>query len=161
MVHLETVTVIDAPVERCFDLARSVEVHLLGNVHFGEQVVAEGGVTSGLVGLGERVTWKAKHFGLWHRLTSEITHYDRPASFQDVMIRGPFAAMKHDHHFRGLTDGSTEMTDLFDVAAPFPVLGRIAEALVLRRYMFKLLEERNRVVKQVAESTDWRKYLSA
>lgn len=33
MVHLEEITLIDAPIERCFDLARSVEVHLAGNIH--------------------------------------------------------------------------------------------------------------------------------
>ena len=48
MVTLETVTLIDAPIDRCFDLARSVEVHLAGNVHWGEAAVATGGVTSGL-----------------------------------------------------------------------------------------------------------------
>jgi hypothetical protein len=86
MQTLEELTLIRAPIERCFDLARSVEAHLAGNVHCGEQAVAAGGVTSGLVGLGQRVTWRAKHFGVWHQLTSEITQMDRPAYFQDVMV---------------------------------------------------------------------------
>src|ERR1035438_1299836 len=77
MVTLEDLTVIHAPIERCFDLARSVEVHLAGNVHSGESAKAIAGVTSGLVGLAERVTWRAKHFGVWHNLTSEITVMDR------------------------------------------------------------------------------------
>ena len=47
MVTLEELTAIHAPIERCFDLARSVEVHLAGNVHSGETAVAVGGVTSG------------------------------------------------------------------------------------------------------------------
>jgi len=33
MVRLEELTIVPAPIERCFDLARSVEVHLAGNVH--------------------------------------------------------------------------------------------------------------------------------
>ncbi len=49
MVTLEAITLIDAPIERCFDLARSVEVHLAGNVHFGEQAVALEGITRGLI----------------------------------------------------------------------------------------------------------------
>src|SRR5208283_4389023 len=99
MTTLETFTAIRAPIERCFDLARSVEVHLAGNVHWSEQAVAASGVTSGLVGLGERVTWCAKHFGLWHTLSSEISAMERPAYFQDAMVDGIFRFMRHDHFF--------------------------------------------------------------
>lgn len=159
MVRLEELTTIRAPIERCFDLARSVEVHLAGNVHFGEQAVAAAGVTSGLIGMGQRVTWRAKHFGFWHNLTSEITAMERPVYFQDAMIHGPFRSMKHDHYFRSLDSGDTEMKDLFCFAAPVPVLGVLAEVFVLRRYMRALLGERNVVLKRIAESSDWQKYL--
>ena len=100
MVTLETLTLIRAPIERCFDLARSVEVHLAGNIHCGEQAVAASGITTGLVGLGQRVTWRAKHFGVWHRLTSEIVLLDRPSYFRDDMVQGIFRLMRHDHFFR-------------------------------------------------------------
>lgn len=160
VVRLEEVTTISAPREVCFDLARSVEVHLAGNIHWGESALAIGGVTAGLVGLSQRVTWRAKHFGVWHSLTSEITAMDRPAYFQDAMIRGIFRSMRHDHFFRSLPSGVTEMKDVFCFAAPLPVLGRIAEIAFLRRYMRALLRERNSVLKRVAESGDWRRYLN-
>jgi len=63
MIAIEEITLIRAPVERYFDLARSVEVHLLGNIHFGESAVATGGRARGLIGEGERVTWRARHCG--------------------------------------------------------------------------------------------------
>ena len=160
MVKLEDLTVIHAPIERCFDLARSVEVHLAGNVHSGESAVAIAGVTSGLVGLAERVTWRAKHFGVWHNLTSEITVMDRPAYFQNVMIEGIFRLMKHDHFFRALSSGETEMKSVYCFAAPLPVLGRVAEIAFLGRYMQALLCERNAVVKEIAESSKWQEYLA-
>lgn len=159
MVKLEELTIIRAPIERCFDLARSVEVHLLGNVHFGETALAVAGVTSGLLGLGERVTWRAKHFGIWQKLTSEITAMDRPVFFQDTMVRGAFRSMKHDHLFHSLSPHETEMRDMFWFAAPMGILGRVAELRVLRRYMQMLLQERNAVIRQVAEAQAWRKYL--
>jgi ligand-binding SRPBCC domain-containing protein len=159
MVTLEEITPIQAPVERCFDLARSVEVHLAGNVHWGEQAIATDGVASGLMGKGQRVTWQARHFGVRQKLTSEITAMEPPFYFQDVMLRGAFRSMKHDHYFRSLPSGKTEMKDTFCFAAPLPVLGLLAEALVLRRYMRKLLWERNLAIKQIAESSEWRKYL--
>ena len=159
MVKLEELTLVQAPIERCFDLARSVEVHLAGNVHSGEAATAMAGITAGLIGMGQRVTWRAKHFGVWQKLTSEITAMDRPAYFQDTMIRGAFRSMKHDHFFRPLSPDETEMKDVFCFAAPLAVLGRLAEIAFLRRYMQALLHERNAVLKRIAESQDWRKYL--
>jgi ligand-binding SRPBCC domain-containing protein len=159
MITLEEITILRAPIERCFDLARSVEVHLAGNVHCGEQAVANAGVTSGLVGLGERVTWRAKHFLVWHQLTSEITQMKRPTHFQDVKVHGIFRFMRHDHFFRSISPAETEMRDVFSFAAPLPILGRLAEILFLRRYMRNLLRERNAAIKQIAESNQWPRYL--
>lgn len=160
VVTLEDLTVIRAPIERCFDLARSVEVHLAGNVHCGEAALAIAGVTSGLVGMAQRVTWRAKHFGVWHNLTSEITAMDRPTYFQNIMIQGIFRCMKHDHFFRSLSREETEMKSVYCFAAPLPILGRLAEIAFLRRYMQALLRERNAVIKEIAESSKWQVYLS-
>ena len=152
MVTIEEFTLVPAPIEQAFDLARSVEVHLAGNVHWGEQAVAQAGVTSGLVGLHQRVTWRAKHFGVWHRLTSEITAFEPPTYFQDVMIAGIFRMMRHDHFFRVRSAAQTEMRDVFTFAAPIPVAGRIAEIAFLARYMRRLLGERNAAIVEAARS---------
>ena len=159
MIHLEEVTVIDAPIERCFDLARSVEVHLVANIHSGEQALAVGGITSGLPELSQQVTWRAKHFGVWQNLTSQFTVMQPPTYFQATMVKGIFRSMQADHYFRTLPSGATEMKDLFRVAAPLPMLGPLAEALFLRRYMLALLRERNTVIQQIAESDEWQRYL--
>jgi hypothetical protein len=81
MIRLEETTVIDAPIERCFDLARSVEVHLVANIHSREQALAIDGITSGLPQLSQQVTWRAKHFGTWQNLTSKFTAMQRPIYF--------------------------------------------------------------------------------
>jgi ligand-binding SRPBCC domain-containing protein len=161
MITLTETTVIAAPIARVFDLARSVEVHLAGNTHFGEQAVALEGATTGLLTLGDTVTWRARHFFIRQRLTSRITAFDPPIYFQDTMLRGAFHSMQHDHHFRTLPNGQTEMRDIFRFAAPVPLLGRIAEALILRRYMQSLLHERNEVIQQIGESpnSEWQRYL--
>ncbi len=152
---------IDAPVDRVFDLSRSVEVHLLANVHWREQALAIGGVTSGLLELGQQVTWRAKHFGFWHNLTSAATIVDPPYHYQVIMTDGIFRSMPADHRLRSLPTGATELLDTFAVAAPLPILGSIAELLFLRRYMIVLNRERNHVIKRVAESNDWHRYLPA
>ncbi len=159
MISLEETTIIDAPIERCFDLSRSVEVHLVANIHSGEQALAIGGILSGLPELSQRVTWRAKHFGVWQNLTSKYTAMQPPTYFQATMIDGIFRSMQADHYFRALPSGATEMKDHFRVAAPLPLLGPVAELLFLRRYMRALLLERNAVIKQIAESDDWQRYL--
>jgi hypothetical protein len=82
-----------------------------------------------------------------------------PSYFQVTMIKGIFRSMQADHLFRTLPSGATELKDIFSVAAPIPFLGPVAEALFLRRYMLALLRERNAVIKQIAESSEWRHYL--
>ncbi len=159
MIRLEEITIIEAPILRCFDLARNVEVHLVANIHSGEQALAIDGITSGLPELTQQVTWRAKHFGFWHNVTTKYTRMQPPTFFQATMTRGIFRSMQANHYFRTLPSGATEMKDDLRVAAPGPILGPLAETLVLRRYMLALLRERNTVIKQLAESDDWQRYL--
>ena len=121
MVTLEEITIIRAPIERCFDLARSVEVHLAGNVHWGEAAVATSGVTSGLVELGQCVTWRAKHFARWQQLTSEITGLKRPVYFRDTMIRGAFPVHgTYDHTFRIISPDADRDARYISLCRPAP-----------------------------------------
>jgi ligand-binding SRPBCC domain-containing protein len=148
MTRIELSTQIDAPIERCFDLARSIDLHVVSTKQTGERAI--GGRTSGLIELGETVTWRARHFGLWQTLTSKIVELDFPNSFTDVMVHGAFKSFRHEHHFRAIQDRTT-MTDIFVFESPFGMLGRMVNALFLERYMTKLLVERNRVIKETAE----------
>ena len=155
---LELTTRIRAPLQRCFDLARSVDLHRLSADHTGEQIVA--GVRHGLMGPGDEVTWRARHFAVWQRLSSRITAFDPPRHFRDSMLRGAFARFDHDHVFDALADDRTDMHDIFDFTSPLGPLGRIADALVLTRHLRRFLAERNHVLKQIAESDEWQALLA-
>jgi ligand-binding SRPBCC domain-containing protein len=85
------------PPERLFDLARSVDTHVESQKGSGERAVA--GVTSGLIGAGQEVTWRARHFGFPLTMTSHITHFDFPRSFTDEQVKGPFRSFRHIHEF--------------------------------------------------------------
>lgn len=141
-------TRIAAPIERCFDLARSVEAHVASTGSSGERPV--GGVTRGLIGLGEEVTWEATHLGVRQRLTARITRMDRPRSFTDEMVRGAFRSFVHTHCFRE-EGGETVMGDHFDYRAPLGPLGWLADRLFLERYMRRFLTERAASLKAQAE----------
>ena len=149
-------TDIQAPVERVFDLSRSVDLHVVSTSHTGERAVA--GVTSGLISLGQEVTWRARHFGIWQHLTSRITVFDRPVHLRDSLVRGIFQRFDHDHFFAA-TDRGTLMRDVFNFQSPLGMLGRIADELFLTRYMTRLLVTRNSIIKRVAESNEWSRYI--
>jgi len=156
MVTIELRTFIAAPPERVFDLSRSIDLHRRSLAHTGEEAVD--GRTSGLIGPGETVTWRARHLGVRQRLTVRIAGYDRPRWFRDELVRGAFASMVHDHHFDA-ADGGTEMRDVFRFSAPLGPLGRLVERLVLRAYLTRLLVHRNAAIKAAAEGDEWRKLL--
>lgn len=147
---------IDAPIERVFDLARCIDLHEETMSKTNEKAID--GVTKGLINLGETVTWQATHFGIRQKLTSKITEYNRPFHFRDVMIKGAFKRFTHDHFFEQKGE-KVLMKDVFDYTSPFWILGKIADALFLESYMRNLLTERNLVIKKIAESENWRKFL--
>jgi len=149
MPRIELVTDIAAPIERVFDFARSIDVHQESQTRHRERAVA--GRTSGLIEAGETVTWEASHFGVRQRLASRIDAMTKPVHFRDSMISGAFAGFVHDHHFEEIP-GGTRMTDVFDYTAPLGLLGRLADVLFLERYMRRLLEERNEVIRRLAEA---------
>jgi ligand-binding SRPBCC domain-containing protein len=154
MIRIELLTRIAAPVERCFDLARSIDLHMASTDWTGEQAIA--GVTSGLIGPEQEVTWKGRHFGVSISHTSRISAYDRPRYFQDCMVRGSFRSFCHDHFFEA-GDGATLMKDVMQFEAPFGILGSLAERLILKRHMIGLLLHRNQHLRRVAESEEWRR----
>lgn len=140
---------INAPPGVCFDLARSVDAHVESTRATGEKAV--GGVTSGLLNLGDEVTWRARHFGVTQDLTSRITAFDRPRHFRDEMVRGAFSRLVHDHYFDPTPQG-TRMVDVFDFTAPFGVLGSLVDRFVLHGYLKRFLETRAVALKRLAES---------
>jgi ligand-binding SRPBCC domain-containing protein len=157
MVTIKLNTWVNAPEERCFKLASSIEFHIASARPLKEKAVS--GVTSGLLHEGDKVKWRARHFLL--RLThTSLMEVSRPFShFREIMTSGIFARYEHEHYFAAMDDG-TRVRDELKFAAPFGPLGRMIEALILRRYMTSLLQRRNAALKHAAESEEWRIYLN-
>ena len=158
MPEIELKTQIQAPVDRCFDLSRSIDLHMLSTQQTNEIAVA--GVITGLIRLNESVTWKARHFGVWQKLTSEITEFKYPDYFVDEMVKGAFKSFRHEHYFKEKENNMTEMIDKFSYESPLGILGSLADKLFLKRYMTDLLDKRNQTIKEVAESDHWKKILN-
>jgi len=155
LIHLTTF--IEAPQESVFDLSRSVDLHKHSMTARQEKIID--GVMSGLMKMDDTVTWKAKHFYRERMLTVKITKMQRPDFFIDEQVKGDFVMMKHEHYFKAAENG-TIMIDQFQFESPKGSIGRIVNQLFLTKYMTRLLEERNAVIKKVAESNQWKQYLS-
>ena len=150
-IHLTTF--IAAPVERVFDLSRSIDVHKKSLAHTNEQAVA--GTVSGLIKQDETVTWKAKHLGKVRVMKVKISSMLAPQSFTDELVNGDFKEMKHEHHFKSIQNG-TLMIDLFSFESPYGGLGKMVNYVFLKRYLRKLLERRNQAIKEYAETDKWK-----
>jgi ligand-binding SRPBCC domain-containing protein len=142
-------TAIAASPERCFDLARDVGAHIRSTAGTQEQAIA--GVTVGLLGPGDEVTWEARHLGVRQRLTVRITGFDRPRMFQDDMVQGAFASMRHVHEFHP-REGGTTMVDTFTFASPLGPIGVVVDRLFLASYLRRFLLSRAAALRRMAES---------
>ena len=153
-IHLTTF--IEAPADRVFDLSRNVDMHKQSMARHKEEAVA--GIRFGLVEKEDTITWKAKHLFKTRMLRAKITDMKKPQMFVDEQAEGDFKMMKHEHHFKPCENG-TIMIDLLQFETPYGSLGKFFNTVYLTRYMKKLLEQRNKMIKEFAEGDKWKKLL--
>ncbi len=152
MVRFEHDSLIPLGAQDAFELALDIDAHTGSMAGSGERAVA--GVTTGIIGLGETVTWRARHFGIVWTMTTRISEWEPPVRFVDRQDRGPFKEFVHEHTFVAV-DGGTRVTDRVRFSAPLGVLGRLAEQLVLKRYIPRLIDVRNEFL--IAEAVERRR----
>lgn len=157
MARFRIETPIAAPIEVCFDLARDIDFHTRSLEGTGERAVA--GRTTGLIGLGESVTWEARHLGVRQRLTAAVTVFERPTYFRDAMTAGAFRSFAHDHRFEA-RDGGTVMIDEVEFRSPLGPLGWLVDTLFVAGYLRRLLEGRCQAIKREAEAVAQRQAAS-
>ena len=149
MPRIELHTRINAPIERCFDLARDVGAHCETAAITGERVLPPGR-TRGLLELGDEVIFEAVHLGMRRRLWARITEMERPARFVDEMVEGDFQRLRHVHEFR--REGNiTVMRDVIEWTSPLGLLGKLADRLFVERHLRWFLSTKQAKLKGFAE----------
>ena len=156
MFSIHLTTFIAAPVDVVFDLSRHVAVHKESMTKYKEDAVA--GTRFGLIEKDDSITWKARHLFKNRLLRVRMTEMSKPNMFTDEQSQGDFKSMKHEHHFKPCDNG-TIMIDLFHYEVPYGTAGRWFNSLYLGRYVKKLLELRNKTIKEFAETDRWKKLL--
>jgi ligand-binding SRPBCC domain-containing protein len=157
MPFIHLTTFIAAPLERVFDLSRHVSVHKHSMKKYREKVLHT--VSTGLLELNDEVKWQARHLFKERELKVKISALKRSEYFKDEQVAGDFKMMKHEHYFKPVQNG-TLMIDQFYFDVPFGIIGRLLNKYYLENYMRRLLCERNAVIKQIAESNQWKQYLN-
>ncbi|MBX0294342.1 SRPBCC family protein [Haloarcula nitratireducens] len=153
MPRIQRETRIDAPRERVFDLARHVEAHV---ATMPDEEAVEG---TGLLGPGDRVTFRAPQFGIPFELAAEVVEFDRPRRFRDVQRSGVFGSLSHEHTFEEV-EGGTLMRDDVRFSMPFEPFGRLG-APVARWRLRRLVDYHAKALKRLAEGGDWQQYLDS
>lgn len=156
MPQIHLTTFIEAPVERVFDLSRSIQLHKESMKRHKEEAVA--GTRFGLIEKDETVTWKARHLFKTRILRTRIIDMQKPSLFIDEQSKGSFKEMKHEHYFKPCENG-TIMIDLFRFESPYGTIGKWFNSFYFTRYLKKLLQQRNKTIKEYAESNKWKRLL--
>jgi ligand-binding SRPBCC domain-containing protein len=157
MPKIHLTSFIAAPIERVFDLSRSINLHQISTASTKEKAID--GVITGLINKEETVTWQAKHLFKTRLFTSKITAMHSPFSFTDEMIKGDFKSFIHEHHFKTAENG-TIMIDLVNFETPYGLIGKIINSVYLTAYLHKFLIKRNAVIKEYAETQKWKAILN-
>lgn len=157
MPSIHITTFIAGPIERVFDLSRSIDLHKISTAGTKEEAID--GVITGLININETVTWKANHLFKTRFFTSRITAMERPNFFYDEMLKGDFKSFRHEHHFKTVDNGSI-MIDLVKFETPYKKIGEIFNRIYLQKYLHTLLGKRNSIIKEYAESGKWKLILN-
>ena len=144
---------INAPLERCFLLSTSIDFAWRS---FGLRPVS--GKTSGNAVLGDTTLWRCWFFGLPQTLQVTVTAFEQPNLLQQTMDRGPFKQFQHRLHFAEV-DGRAFLHDKVHFALPFGWLGKTIERRLVVPFVARLLRRRFELLKMVAESEEWRRYI--
>ena len=158
MPRIELITRIKASQKLVFDLSRSIELHLKSTEKTNEKVIA--GRTEGLIELGDTVTWRAKHLGVYQNFTSKIIGCKEANYFADEMVSGAFKSFHHEHFF-SYENGETILKDVMEFTSPLGIIGKLVDFLFLEKYMTRFLILRNNTIKEFAESDKWKEILIA
>jgi len=153
---IELSTHIQAPIERCFDLARSVELHRISMKANKEITIA--GVQNGLLELNQKVLWQATFLGLRQNGKSKLTNLSAPYYFTLETESELMPHIIHDHFLYDI-GMETIMIDHLYYKIPLGILGETANILFIKRYMTQLLQQRTETIREYAETEKWREIL--
>lgn len=152
MPKLQFTTLIHAPGQRVFDLARCVSLH---KRHFEKHaIVPVQGKFSGLLDLREHVTWKGKFGRKVRMLAVEVTEMKAPDYFKMEFRKEFFDRFLHEVYLTEIDNG-TILMDQIDFSLPTKAFSPFMNNRCAEKMITDLLNERNALCKEYAEGNNW------
>lgn len=154
-----------APIERIFLLStslaiveRELHMHPVPAEYMDEHSNRQATRTTGLVTGNDRVRWEGWQLGLPQYHVSLIAPFEPYRFFRDCMVAGRFRSFEHDHIFTPTQNG-VRLDDEIRFSLPLGPLGKAAGQLILVPHIRSLMGRRFRLLRQIAESDQWREFL--
>ena len=114
-------------------------------IHFEVKHVPEGKTYPGMM-----IQYRIKAIaGIPMNWVTEITHVVDQSLFVDEQRFGPYRLWHHEHHFRALPDGTTEMIDRLSYALPFGLIGNMAWHLGIGKKVTGIFDYRAKRLKEL------------
>lgn len=153
MYSIHLTTFIKAPVKLVFDLSRNATVFKKALEGRNETLTAN---ASGiLLNVSDTITLSAKHLGKTRTMTLRVTEMNEPEKFVEEQVKGDLKSFRHEHHFKEVENGSL-LIDMIYMEEPRDAVGGLMGKLFMKGYFEKILNKRNALIKQYAESDKWR-----
>ena len=90
-------------------------------------------------------------FNIPMRWQTEISKVDKPYSFTDRQLKGPYKLWEHTHHFFEKENGIL-MKDRVKYQLPYGVIGRLTHSILVRDKIENIFAYRRQVLNQIFNS---------
>jgi ligand-binding SRPBCC domain-containing protein len=157
MPKIHVTTFINAPIERVFNLSRSLALSKMAIKGGTEQLLSSS--SANMLGAGETITLRAKHLGKTREITARVTDFTLPDGYAEEQIKGDLKSYRHEYHFKKVDNG-TIMIDLVEYEGPRDVAGSLAGKFFLKSYFEENIKKKNELIRQYAESEKWKAVLT-
>ncbi len=156
MEKIEFNTHIKAPIQRCFDLARSIDFHKISISAVKEESIA--GITTGLIGHNQRALMQSQLWGRYFTTELKIAKFTPPYFLSYEIVDSTFQSIVHDYYFYDISE-ETVMVNHFYYRPRWGLIGDIVNFLFLQNYLTRTITKRNDLLRDYAETEKWKDIL--
>jgi hypothetical protein len=156
MEKIEFSTNIKAPIQRCFDLARSIDFRKISLDELNEESVA--GCTTGLIGPNQHVLLQSTVGGVRLSTDLKIEKFNPPFFFSYEIVDSAFHSIVHDYYFYDISEETVMINHLY-YRTRWGLAGDLFNFLFLHKYLTRLITKRNDLLREFAESDKWKDFI--
>jgi len=117
------------------------------------------GVSTGLLPNNENILWSVRMWQKEFFFSLKISETKQGHFIQEEMIQSPLDSFKHLRHFKSIQNGTLVIDEIY-YSLPKKFWAVWIDKFWVNPTLHQLLEERNNLLKEYAESNKWRALLT-